>query len=176
MAMSASVMSVFFLALASVFVVIVVCVSSVPDTHSTVFTAMAIDSLVHLALVAMLVALAESGVSSLVALFAIRMANKSNVETAAHDYFTAAKKELEEDAPGQRRLQDAQLEVCDAISKLLKALSSVHSRVDSQTSTTLPSSCDQAVVPLMKSAEELGGDASSAALSSSCSAADTASV
>ena len=172
-------MSVFFLALASVFVVIVVCVSSVPDTHSTVFTAMAIDSLVHLALVAMLVALAESGVSSLVALFAIRMANKSNVETAAHDYFTAAKKELEEDAPGQRRLQDAQLEVCDAISKLLKALSSVHSRVDSQTSTTPPSdpsSCDQAVVPLMKLAEELGGDASSAALSSSCSAADTASV
>ena len=178
MAASASVMSMFFLALASVFVVLVVCVSTIPETSAAVFYVMAINHIMNLALSAMLVALTESGVYSLVAMYALRVTNKGNVETAAHAYFTAAKKELEDDAPGHRRLQEAQLEVCDAISKLLKALSSVHSRVDSQTSTTPPSepsSCGQAV-PLMKMAEELGGDASHAAPSSSCTAADTASV
>jgi len=185
MTISASIISLSALALSSVFVVIVVCVSRVSDTHAPVFYITAIEELLTLALFAMMVALSESCLSVLVALLALRIENSCSAEKAALAYFTAAKNELEEDAPGHKLLQAAQLEVCDGMNKLLKArldeladlgslCAKLGSLVDSHTSTATPPSEPSAAGPAVESAEKLGGDASHAA--SSCSAADTASV
>jgi hypothetical protein len=186
MTISASMISLSALALSSVFVAIVVCVSRVSDTYAPVFYITAIEELLTLALFVMMVALSESCVSVLVALLALRIENSCSAEKAALAYFTVAKKELEEDAPGHKLLQAAQLEVCDGMNKLLKAkldeladlgslCAKLGSLVDSHTSTATPPSEPSAAGPAMESAaEKLAGDASPAA--SSCSAADTASV
>ena len=112
----ASAYSLAYLAFVSLPIVYMLCVIDVPNTTSaSAFYLMGIQHLLSLASFAMLISMGESMMRSLVALFSHCGAGES-----AKLYYTAAKKEMEEEGPRNQAMQAAFMEVCANMNVMLK--------------------------------------------------------
>ena len=112
----ASAYSLAYLAFVSLPIVYMLCVIDVPNTTSaSAFYLMGIQHLLSLASFAMLISMGESMMRSLVALYSHCGAGES-----AKLYYTAAKKEMEEEGPRNQAMQAAFMEVCANMNVMLK--------------------------------------------------------
>jgi len=113
----ASAYSLAYLAFVSLPIVYMLCVIDVPNTTSaSAFYLMGIQHLLSLASFAMLISMGESMMRSLVALFS----HCGGAGESAKLYYTAAKKEMEEEGPRNQAMQAAFMEVCANMNVMLK--------------------------------------------------------
>jgi hypothetical protein len=126
----ASAYSLVYLAFVSLPIVYMLCVIDVPNTtRASAFYLMGIQHLLSLASFAMLISMGESMMRSLVALYSHCGAGES-----AKLYYTAAKKEMEEEGPRNQAMQSAFMEVCANMNVMLKKYPTAGSSVGAKKS------------------------------------------